>query len=193
MGNHHNTGLQIYHAHLDGKPYYVVPTQNAQEAAELLAETNDFLQAIIRHMIIMYNRHTVGNERIANGIGILMRRYPSVDALRLYELDTRRTHSFAYNQDKVHMYLCIRKNGLPDETLADPSTVLYVALHELAHSMCNGYAPTNGNNETVHDQDFRDKEMFLWTIANTFGFLDATTMPGTVHCGHELPNPAQSV
>jgi hypothetical protein len=197
MGNsvNYRASLKIEHAMADGAPYYVARTSNANEAANLLARIRESLLKIMNHATIAFSQHSIQDYAISEGVLFLLQRFPNgiEQDLTISELDTQRYHSFAFNQDKTDMYLCIRKHGLPDELLADQSTVLYVALHELAHAMCGDYAAQNADNQTIHNEDFRKKENYLWSIGFAFGLLDPSSMPGKEHCGFSLPDPARSV
>lgn len=179
---------------VDGMSYDVVRSANQVDAADLLARTRRSLLQVMQHVRIMVDRGMDMPENVRRGITLLLSHYPTnTSTPRLNELDNLRIESFAFNQDKVDIYLCLRKGEAPQIELAADTTVLYIALHELAHSMCATYALQAGAHLTVHDADFRSKEAFMWGVAHKLGLLDPQTMPGTTHCGHQLPVPELSV
>lgn len=195
MGNSgakHRQRLVKVQSRIDGLWYDVVRSANQNDTADLLARTRRSLLQVMQHLRIMIDRQLDMPKAIEDGVRLMLSRYPPNGTPRLTELDNLGIESFAFNQNKVDIYLCLRRNAAPSVELASDSTVLYIALHELAHSMCGNYAPETSAHHTIHDADFRSKEVFLWGIGNKLGMLEPSSVPGTTHCGHQLPVPELS-
>ena len=69
---------------------------------------------------------------------------------------------------------------------------MFVALHELAHSMQYNYAK-NQNGQTLHDTEFRKCEEFLLNIGKHLGMIIPENIPNRLHCGYSMPNPNNSL
>ena len=169
----------------DGEMYYVVKGGPEQEVANLLARVRNVAYDIIMHTRNMLKDTTLSN---ANRIAIqnLVRRHGRRDSIKVHELDAHSNKAIAYNIDKGQaIFLCCR-----DEygKVSRDELVLYVLLHEIAHSMIDEF-DENANGFTLHSPLFKRNEAFLYSIAHSMRLLSPSMIPGQTHCGIILPDP----
>lgn len=175
---------------IDGQMYRVMQTPNAVDAADQLCRIRQSVQRLLQHL------KTVGRHpaAVAEGVQRLLARHPDANTVNLVELDPKDAkHTIAYNQSKsTHIFLCMRQNP-PAQQLGPDDVLLYIVLHELAHSMISSYAHTNESGQTVHDDNFRAHNEYLNQVAEQLGLLRPGKVPGTAHCGVIMPDPAESL
>ena len=175
---------------IDNKEYRVQPTTNAVDAANQLCRVRQAVGRVLNYL----QQQGSWPVDVADGVRRLLRRHPNIDTVNLVELDPRDAkHTLAYNEGKsTHIFLCMRQNP-PSEQLGPDEVLIYIVLHELAHSMIDGYAPTNSHGQTIHDANFRKHNEYLNSVGELLGLLVPGKVPGTAHCGVIMPEPADSV
>ncbi len=169
---------------IDGRVYAVNSTfSNQQEAADLLATVHErimmFVSSLSRKM-----PHYIP-DKFRRGVQLLLDR--TQNGLVLNELDSTKSDVLAFNKNKgEQIYLCIRaQNHSP--VLASPESVLYIAIHEVAHLMQDLYEPLV-NGSTVHGEAFKNNERFLMESARKYIGFDYEFVPGSLVCNKELPS-----
>jgi hypothetical protein len=175
---------------IDGRLYHVMPTANAVEAANQLCRIREDVDRVLQYL----RRQPAHPAEVEDGVRRLLHKHPNADNLRLIELDPRHAkRTLAFNENKsAHIFVCMRQHP-PSEQLGPDDVLLYIVLHELAHSMINSYAPTNTQGQTVHDQNFRTHNEYLNAVAEQLGLLRPGKVPGQPHCGVLMPDPKESV
>lgn len=174
---------------VDGRGYRVMHTENAIEAANQLARVCASLQ-----MILDYLHAHPPPPKVEVGVHRLLSIHPDTSSIRLVELDPEHAKvTIAYNEDKSrNIFVCMRRYpNKPD--LGPDDTILYIVLHELAHTMIDGFAPKDAQGNTIHDANFRDHNEFLNRVAERLGILAPGHIPGREHCGVSMPDPNTSI
>ena len=174
---------------IDGLEYRVMPTANAVDAANQLSRVRQAVDRVLAELKSIRSHPF----NVADGVRHLLQKHPNASSVRLIELDPRDAEqTIAYNEGKsTQIYLCMRQNP-PTDQLGPDDVLLYIVLHELAHSMIPGFAPMTSDGHTVHDQNFRDHNEYLNFIASSLGLIRPSNVPGQPHCGVIMPDPAES-
>lgn len=148
---------------LNGR-FYVVMDEMAQEAADVLGRIEDDLRALITFCSSI----TMKSRFFSNGIQRLVKRFPPGTRIPITELDGRSSKQIAFNRGKNNIHMCIRERKRGQ--IAPYNILLYVAVHELAHSMDKKFNPrTLGGlgKSTAHSIQFRRFEDFLYRVSHT--------------------------
>jgi hypothetical protein len=155
-------GTVLVKSTLDGQSYKVLPRADNLEAANMLATVNANLTKLIKHMYAKFPKD--------KDVSTLYDRYKG-DALQEARYDIGNT-SFSINKGQA-IHLCIRQsNG----QLVDMNTLMYVAIHEMAHVM----TPSIG-----HDNSFWENMQRLVKHAaeiKLYDYMDYSKKP-TKYCG----------
>lgn len=173
---------------IDGSKYLVLKTENSKEAADALARLAQNIGKVVEHLKSKKEAYS----RYKAAIDTMLQRL-AVTGINFVELDYSSNDAIAINQNKnEEIAICLRRNPPNDTTVADDQVLLYIALHEIAHSMTTAYA-ASFQNHTVHSREFRENENFLMSIASTLNLLRPATIPGMVHCRFSMPDPANAL
>jgi len=108
----------------DGKKYCVRERNNIERASNLLAQTTDKLKYLVENMNARYrNRKNV--QRLVENFN------PTTIK------ETLPTSEYtAYSENKGEkLAFCLNKNKKNNENLIDQNTLMFVAIHEIAHIM----------------------------------------------------------
>jgi len=108
----------------DGKKYCVRERNNIEKASNLLAQTTDKLKYLVENMNARYiNRKNV--QRLVENFN------PTTIK------ETLPTSEYtAYSENKGEkLAFCLNKNKKNNENLIDQNTLMFVAIHEIAHIM----------------------------------------------------------
>jgi hypothetical protein len=174
-------------ASLDQRMYYVLRDQpRAPEAANMLATVSRDIQLVLNHLQKVLDQNSL-DDTIRGNVALLLKRYPYTD--HVYELDSGDTAntSIAYNENKAErIFVCLRREKGNAE-LGDANAVMYVMLHELAHTMVSEYDPVGAYGQTVHSPEFRKCEKFMHETAQQLGLLNISAARGKPHCGAVIP------
>lgn len=172
-----------------GRYYWVLRSANQQAAADLLATLD---QTLVRLVETIEKRREEFEAAMQPGIGRLLQAHHRRSGLNILELDSATSPHIAFNRNKSEVvYICLRENP-PDEALGRLDTLLYIMIHELAHTMLPRFAPRTNGGATVHGKEFREHEAFLMRVANEHGYLDPALIPHRVHCGRIIPAPDEA-
>ena len=173
----------------DGANYYVVDRNGWQAAAEILVKTRAGLLRLLDELDTK-RKHQELPPTLESQILRLLRQFPQGRGIQLYEIDATVDESLAYTRNKTEgFFLCLRdKHGV----LASPDSVLFLALHEFAHSAIPFYDPQR-NGQTVHSEAFKQLEMYFYEIAKELQLLDPSTLPGRRHCNAILVDPRSAM
>ncbi len=116
-----SSGFVHVRSAVDGRTYRVLKKPDSQQASDALARLCNSLGQLCIHMLAKYPR--------SRGA---MRLYDRFNPASVSEgaYDTQHT-SFSINKGEKIVF-CIRHS---DGSLVDPNTLMYVAIHELAHVM----------------------------------------------------------
>lgn len=168
---------------LNDKEYHVHEGQNATEAADLLAKTELSLNRIIRYVASDTNRPSYKE------LGRLVQRYKSGLTIPLAELTNKQDRGvIAYSENKTDgIYICLRTD-FNSMQLGGNDVVLYIAIHELTHSITPDYA-NEKDGHTVHNDRFRAVESYLFHVAAKLHLLHPDNIPNRHHCGVCMPDP----
>lgn len=182
--------LPLVQSTIDGRYYRVMQTANAVDAANQLCRVKQAIQRVLQ----LIKSAQPSPPEVQAGIARLLRKHPSADSINLCELHPNdASNTLAFNEGKGEfIFVCMRQRP-GSELLGADDIVLYIVLHELAHSMIDGYAPTNSNGQTIHDATFRAHNEFLNRVAEQAGLLRPGKVPGRPHCGVYMPDPQESV
>lgn len=113
--------MKSTNASFDDRAYFVQDLEDKQEAANYLARIAAALTSLVRHMAAKYPDNSD-----------VRRMYTRFDPNALSEGSIESGYtSYSVNKGKK-IVLCIRQE---DKTFVDFNTMLYVAIHELAHVM----------------------------------------------------------
>lgn len=181
---------------VDGATYHVVDVPNKQHAADLLARVSASAVRVIREVDRRVDavglKAAVVDTRLHNGVCRLRKYLPGGRNLAVYELDYFNEPHLAYNRNKTDgIFLCLRQTPQTGELAAD-DTVLFILLHEIAHTMTPHFDPMEGN-QTKHSPLFRAHEHYLHEVARDLGLLTPENVHGRRHCRATILPPAESV
>lgn len=178
-------------APIDGETYYVLDTTNRDSAANLIATVKQQVRRILDYLHTMVESGSITDSDMRAATERLLAKHNGGTHLYIHELDPAETEAIAYNRNKSEaIFVCLRQQP-PYKDLASCDTILFIILHELAHSMQDGYAPLV-NGHTQHNKRFRDYEAFLMRIAQQLRFLIPQNIPNRLHCGRIMPQPADA-
>lgn len=163
---------------IDGFAYYVRPGPYKSEAADMLARLRTALMKLYDAIV----KSDPSQELFKTGVATLKRRYPSADSIRLFELNSLRCKEIAYNQNKNDgIFLCLRSD-LNTMQLADFETLVFIAIHEMAHSMQSQLAGMI-DGITKHDAEFEALNEFLILEAMNLKLVSSFRLTPRMHCG----------
>lgn len=118
-------------SNVDGENYLVRKLPDAQEAADTLAQLNEHLKSIVQHVVAKYGETNPDIQRL----------YRNYNPKNVSEGGVEHGYtSYSVNKGEK-LVMCIRQsNG----SFVDMNTLIYVAVHELAHLMTQevGHTPT---------------------------------------------------
>ena len=149
----------------DGKKYCVRERNNVQKASNLLAQTTDKLKYLVENMGARYkNRKNV--QRLVENFN------PTTIK------ETLPTSEYtAYSENKGEkLAFCLNKNKNNNDNLIDSNTLMFVAIHEIAHIMTVSIG---------HTEEFWQNFKFLLENAVELGIyepIDYKKKP-TNYCG----------
>ncbi len=129
-----NSEVEYVKSKVDGRMYLVRSLSDKQKAADMLAEINQDLQKLVKHMIAKYPENNDCKRLYANY---------NPDAISEGSPDSGYT-SYSVNKGEA-VIICIRQK---DNSFVDKNIVLYPAIHELGHIMTSeiGHTPLFWNN-----------------------------------------------
>eukprot|EP00877_Chromochloris_zofingiensis_P014453 jgi/Chrzof1/9261/UNPLg00228.t1 len=131
---------------VDNRRYLVRKLPDSQQAADMLANINQMIQSLIRHLVAKYP-----------GKPEVLRLYERYDPDAVSEGGHEDGYT-SYTVDKgVKLVICIRNK---DNTFADQNTIRYVVQHELAHLSAS---------EIGHTKEFWDIFKFILQEAVSIG------------------------
>ena len=159
-----NIHLEVVKSSVNNKEYYVRKLPDKQQAADKLANLTIDLQKLINH---------VQND-MRDGVDKLKTRFNS-DIITENIPDSKYV---AYSVNKgQELSICIRDKDT--DMFIDYNTIIFVAIHELAHIMTT----TRG-----HTEEFWDNMKYLLEQASDIGIyspVDYGSSP-TIYCGQEI-------
>ena len=120
----YNPKLLYVRSRIDNKIYVVRDTQDKQQAADLLANVNKRLEKVVNKMKEKY-----GDSNKA--VTLLANRFKNHDIRESLPKSGQTSYSINKGEKIV---LCVRARN-STESLTDINTIMFVALHELAHIM----------------------------------------------------------
>ena len=129
---YNKNSLKLIEAH-NGNKYYVRDEKDKLLAANLLAQIEERLYKIRDHCINNINNHDYG--RYKKYIIRLKNKFHR-NRTQIYENTTKKgSTSYSVNKGE-ELVFCIRHRKKNRKKLHDINTVMYVAIHELAHIAC---------------------------------------------------------
>lgn len=162
---------------VDNREYYVAPGPLMNQVADALARIRIKLKQVYEDAILS----TPEQPLLKDGIANLKKHYISADSIQIHELNPIIHNGVAFNQNKNDgIFICMHKK---DDTLADDETLLFIAVHELAHSMQSQSAPLVTNGMTKHDLEFEAYNEYLLSFAINHGYVSSYQMTKRDHCG----------
>jgi len=179
---------------LNGEYYTVLDdSQTSYMAADLLAAVHEGVKKVMRSIADQHIKSGISsfNPSVRDGVSRLLHVLPTPEHVKLFELDFRKEAQLAYNRNKTDgIFVCLR-DDVVSGSLAEVDTILYIVLHEVAHSMMAAFEP-NKDGRTIHSPLFRIYEKFLHDRAEAIGILNPKSIPGRHHCRVILTTPQQS-
>lgn len=116
----------------DGKKYCVRDRHNLTKASNLLAKTTDKLKFLVDNM----------NNRYSNRENV-KRLVDNFNPTTIKETLPTSEHT-AYSENKGEkIAFCLNKNKNNNNKLIDPNTLMFVAIHEIAHVMTESVGHTD--------------------------------------------------
>jgi len=88
----------------------------------------------------------------------------------------------AYSQNKRNIRLCTHYNNEP----TDFGSLMYIAIHELAHCIVPHYDPLDAYGRTKHSDEFLETVTRLYDVARANNIAVNHNIQGTLFCGHTL-------
>jgi hypothetical protein len=136
-------------SNVDGNKYCVREREKLQAAADLLANVTEKCKALVNYM----DQHHHDEERV-------IRLVAGYNPQRIAE--TLPTSEYtAYSENKGEkLAFCLNKTKQDNENLIDESTLIFVAIHELAHVMTKSIG---------HKSEFWENFKYLLENAKTAG------------------------
>ena len=136
--------LKCIISHVDGKTYCVRDRSKLNQAADRLANVNETLIKLVKHCETTYPDRSNVQRLVA---GFNPRKI----------METLPTSEFtAYSQNKGEKIAFCLNTEKDNDTLIDPNTLLFVAIHELSHIATKSIG---------HQDDFWSNFKFLLTEA----------------------------
>ena len=159
-----NLYLDLVKSDINNKEYYVRKLPDSQKAADRLAQLTIDLKKIIEHV---KNKDKEGVDKLVSKFNsdIITENIPGS------------TH-VAYSVNKGdELSICIREKET--ENFIDHNTIIFVAVHELAHIMTES---------TGHTPEFWDNMKYLLENAieiGVYNYVDYSNNP-IIYCGQEI-------
>lgn len=110
---------------VDNKKYYVRDLLDKQTAADTLAEVSRRMDTLVKKLIEKNTENGSNDSRVNRLKDIYLNRTELSESKPLKGVTS-------YTINKKNMVLCVRARD-NDNTIVDVNTILFVALHELAH------------------------------------------------------------
>lgn len=118
----HYGEVELVRSKVDGRKYIVRKLPDSQAAADALAEINAKLTRLVQHMMAKYGKEREG----------VIRMYRNFNPENVSEGGLEHGYtSYSVNKGEK-LVLCIRQK---DNSFVSSNTMMYVAVHELAHLM----------------------------------------------------------
>lgn len=172
------TGLNRIYSPIDKETYYVRHGPHQDGAVNMLSRIRSSL-------IRLYEKVMISNPEQAiyqKGLYMLKLRYPTAEHIRVYELDSSKYSEIAFNQNKRDgIFICLRSD-LSTMQIADFETLMFISIHEMAHSMQQETAHII-DGVTSHDAEFDAFNDYLIYEALQLGLLSTSRMTPKMHCG----------
>lgn len=163
--------------------YYVKNHTNAQESAQLLADTRDRLFVLLTHLDQLDDAQIPSN--LLKGVRRMILQH--CHNIKISELDVTKHKVVAFNQGKgEHIYMCLRQCPSCSQ-LTQWDKVYIVAMHEMAHSAMRSYEPSKAG-ATIHGPEFRAYERYLAEVSETLGVVDVSKVVGGQYCDITIPD-----
>jgi len=144
----------------DGREYLVVDKEDKYDACEMLAQ--------IRYNIFKLRDYLYDNrEKYPNMKQYIILLHDRLEDVILVE-NVPESEYTSYNLNKGEkIALCLRSRITQD--IHDINVIMYVVLHEMAHSACPYVDNQNNSSDHDHDPPFRDIFVFLQIEAQKIG------------------------
>lgn len=128
----HFSEVEYVKSTVDGRNYLVCKLPQKQQAADYLADINSKLMRLIKHMVAKYSTKDV------------YQLYSNYNPDYISE-GSHVSGFTSYTVGKSKLVLCIRQK---DNSFVEKNTIMYVAIHELAHMMTpeTGHTPSFWSN-----------------------------------------------
>lgn len=150
---------------LDGKTYVVMRTPHSAETASILHIVHEQLERIVNYSNDAHLKRVFRAVKFSDHVP---------DAA---------TRFVAYNRNKQHISLCTHFESQPN----DMRTLMYIAVHELAHCAMRDFEATDPRDgATIHSQTFTDTANDLYRIATHLGIDYNGNVTGVRFCGQKL-------
>lgn len=166
---------------VNGRAYDVA---HGQEAADVLARAQ-----ALAWQVLTEARARLADGRVPvalrDGVRRLSAEVRAETDIRVAELNDYESNVIAFNRNKgEHILLCVTD----DQRVVSVERVLFVLLHELAHTATRGYDPIVGG-RTQHSDEFFAYEQYLYTLCAEMGIDKPRTHQGGAMCGTRIAHP----
>lgn len=179
----------------DSDTYYVRNNEHSASTAELLARVKQKLRSVMAEMQRQMRAGMLDVE-LSRGVGRMLQRHNNGQRIELHELNPGIIEHLAINNDKgASIFVCTAGGSPlsgPLDQPGDENVVMFIALHEIAHSMTDQVDPAGHGGVTQHSDAFFKQEQYAMKVAVSMGLLKPpATLLGQPHCGTELRHPKQ--
>lgn len=176
-----SNGLAPVRSTVNGRVYDVA---HGVEAANVLARAQGLAFQVLQELGRRLKAGAVPRE-LVSGVRRLLAAHPDEQSIVVAELNDYESNLIAFNRNKgEQIMLCVTDA----EQVVREDTVLFVLLHELAHTATAGYDPLQ-NGRTVHSDDFFRYEHYLYAVATEMGIQRPREQQGKGLCGTYIAHP----
>jgi hypothetical protein len=177
-----DNGLKSTRSTVDSSFYEV---RNGVAAADLLARARQIAWQVVEEV----HRRVPADKSLLPGVKRLRSAVPSASAIRVMELGPTPDKLIAFNWKKGDaIALCLTDGSGADGSLVGVETVVFVLLHEVAHTMTSGYDPLVGG-RTQHSPEFYKYEGYMYQVAADMGLVNPKAQDGQGVCGTRIKHP----
>jgi hypothetical protein len=146
--------MSYVESRVDKQRYYVRNLPDKQEAADRLARIRQSLCTLKEHLAVTQERKPFVKQLVQNF---------TCTSDQFSESTPEAVHT-SYTVDKEKVFMCLRQRNTKEELVSE-NTLIFVALHEMAHM---------GTSSIGHTPDFWNNFAWLLTQAETLGIYTYT-------------------
>ena len=158
----------------NGLTYYVLD-DSPMKSARILSRLEFDLQTLVG--VLSFG--VADDPVVREGIRRLRMVVPPGSRIAITELDGTRVRQIAMNKGKKRIFLCLKKYKRGE--LANYETLLYIAIHELVHTM-DPIHNKSFNGKTKHSDRFLYLESYMYALGRKKMGFRFRHIDGVFHC-----------